>query len=153
MKTRIAPLATLFLFLLTFLASVNGSVRHLDRDDITGHVGSTREEVLAQRNRRKVEFTRKLEVLKQQWEDHVSGSFPLKEGFEANRVKKKIKGLEHKIEYLTQEVDDRVSGFGSEILDEPLQKYFLLFDIILMIVSLISFSSSTFNDCLIGKKC
>lgn len=117
MRTRNAPLTTLFLFLLTFVASVNGSIRHLERDDVTGHVGSTREEVLAKRARRKQEFTKKLQELKTQMENHDSGSFLLT-AYEVNRLQKKIKAYEHKLEYLNQEVDDRVSELDGEILGD-----------------------------------
>ena len=117
MRTRITPLTALVLLLLTFIVSVNGSVRHLERDDITGHIGSTREEVLAKRERRKKEFSGKLEELKRQLDNHNSGKVPLKEGFETERLKKKIKAYEQKLEYLNQEVDDRVSTslLGDEV--------------------------------------
>ena len=111
---------SIFLLILAFLiSSTNASVRHLERDDITGHLGSTREEILAKREHRKAEFSSRLQQLKKQWDDHVSGKVPLKEGFETERLKKKIKAYEKKLEHLNQEIDDRVSvgGFGIEHLD------------------------------------
>lgn len=98
--TRNVSLTVFFFVLLSALASsVHGSVRHLERDELTGHVGSTREEILARRERRKKEFTQKLEELREQ----------LKAGFDSERLRKKIKAYEHKLEYLNKEVDDRVS--------------------------------------------
>lgn len=109
MAPRLAPLTLLFFFLSFIISFVNGSINRLERDDITGHVGSTREEILARREQRKIEFSNKLEQLKQQWEDHVSGKKRLKEGFETERLQKKIKAYETKLDHLNQEIDDRVS--------------------------------------------
>ena len=97
------------MFLSVLVVSVNASVRHLERDDITGHLGSTREEVLARRESRKQEFAAKLDQLKQQLDDHESGRFLL-QGFETERLKKKVKAYENKLQYLNEEVDDEVSG-------------------------------------------
>lgn len=105
---KIARFTVLHGCLIMMLASpVTASVRHLQRDEVTGHVGSTREELLAKRELRKTEFSRKLEELHQQWEDHETGRRRLKEGFETQRLQKKIKAYENKLEHLNQEIDDR----------------------------------------------
>ena len=95
--------------IMMLVSPLSASVRHLQRDEVTGHVGSTREELLAKRELRKTEFSRKLEELHQQWEDHETGRRRLKEGFETQRLQKKIKAYENKLEHLNQEIDDRVS--------------------------------------------
>jgi peptidoglycan hydrolase CwlO-like protein len=113
MKTRqISRFRIVFVSLLMLMlaSSVSASVRHLQRDEVTGHVGSTREELLAKRELRKKEFSRKLEELHQQWEDHESGRRRLKEGFETQRLQRKIKAYQSKLEHLNQEIDDRVSS-------------------------------------------
>jgi hypothetical protein len=107
MKTRFSQTAMFYSLMLA--SPVLASVRHLERDDVTGHVGSTREELLATREMRKEDFSRKLEELKQQWADHESGKRRLSEGFETQRLLKKIKAYEKKVEHLNQQMDDRVS--------------------------------------------
>lgn len=99
------------ILLLSLVASpAFASVRHLERDEVTGHIGSTREEILAKRERRKTDFSKKLQELKQTWDDHESGRRRLTEGFETQRLQKKIKAYETKLEHLNAEIDDRVSG-------------------------------------------
>lgn len=88
----------------------------MERDDVTGHVGSTREEILAKREIRKKDFTKKLMELKQQWADHESGEMRLREGSETERLQKKIKAYEKKLEYLNQPPDDRVSGWSVRVV-------------------------------------
>jgi hypothetical protein len=122
-------------FLALLVASANASIRHLERDEITGHVGSTREEILARRQHRKDEYSRRLDQLKQQWDDHITGKVPLKEGFETERLKKKIKAYENKLEHLNQEIDDRVSAWilpsthwgGSAIVSSQYISSYLIF--------------------------
>ncbi len=111
MTTRNSTLTFLLFLAVSFLVviSVNGSTRRLERDEMTGHVSSTREEMLSRRERRKTEFSRKLQQLQQQWDDHISGKVPLKQGFETERLQKKIKAYETKLEHLNQEIDERVS--------------------------------------------
>lgn len=101
--------STILLLLCLLASSSYANVRHLERDDVTGHVGSTREEIYVRREQRKVEFSRKLEELKQQWADHESGRRRLNEGFETQRLQKKIRAYENKLEHLNMEIDDRVS--------------------------------------------
>jgi peptidoglycan hydrolase CwlO-like protein len=126
MKTRQISLFRIVLVSLVMMmlaSSVSASVRHLQRDEVTGHVGSTREELLAKRELRKNEFSRKLEELHQQWEDHESGRRRLKEGFETQRLQRKIKAYQNKLEHLNQEIDDRVSnGCEYETIDGKVDK-------------------------------
>jgi predicted RNase H-like nuclease (RuvC/YqgF family) len=102
-----------FAFLLTVLLSwsllASANTRHLERDELTGHVRSSAEELLATRERRRQEFTRRLEDYKQQMEHHEQGHRRLTD-YEVERLRKKIKAYSHKLEYLNQEIDDTVSS-------------------------------------------
>jgi hypothetical protein len=71
MARRTIATAVLFvslsvLFVLSIPASA--SIRHLERDEMTGHIASTREEILATRERRKEQFGGRYEEMKQQME-------------------------------------------------------------------------------------
>lgn len=121
-RTRPTLLRSLFIIVVIVLsacwvipahAAVNTrtvGTRHLERDEVTGHVGSTREELLSRREQRKSQFGDKLDALKAQMEMHESGTVVLTE-YEVQKIQKKIKAYENKLEYLNQEVDDRVSNF------------------------------------------
>mmetsp|Transcript_99167 Transcript_99167/g.286160 ORF Transcript_99167/g.286160 Transcript_99167/m.286160 type:complete len:135 (+) Transcript_99167:278-682(+) len=108
MRSRSAPLIFCILLLSALIESpVHASVRHLERDDVTGHVGSTREEILAKRERRKKEFSKKLEEYKKQLDDHNSGRRRLANAQQLERLQKKVKAYEEKLGHLNKEIDDR----------------------------------------------
>jgi hypothetical protein len=89
------------------VSTANASVNRLQRDEVTGHVPSTREEVLARRERRKDEFGGRFDEYKTQLDDHKSGRRRLQEA-DADRLQRKVKSYERKLEQLHQEFDDRV---------------------------------------------
>ena len=89
------------------IREVGASTRHLTRDERTGHIGSTREEVYARRERRKDHFAGRQEELKQQLDDHQTGR-RLLEGREVRYLERKIQSYERKLEQLNKEFDDRV---------------------------------------------
>ena len=93
--------------LILIIATLNGvdaSVRRLERDDVTGHVGSTREEVLATRERRKAEIRQRLESLYGELEEYTNA------GYSTEKLKKKVMAYEAKLEHLNAPFDDRVSS-------------------------------------------
>jgi hypothetical protein len=102
----------LFLVLLSFAVTgartrSSSSRSRRERDDMTGHVPSTREEILAKREHRKEEFAGRLEDFQSQWEDHHSGRFLLKP-FEVERLERKIKSYTGKLDHLNAEFHDGV---------------------------------------------
>jgi hypothetical protein len=110
MARRTIATAVLFvslsvLFVLSIPASA--SIRHLERDEMTGHIASTREEILATRERRKEQFGGRYEEMKQQMEEHTTGRRLLHET-EFDRLERKMVAYERKLEHLHTEIDDRV---------------------------------------------
>ena len=102
---RFLSIAVLLVALIQF---ADASASRMRRDERTGHISSTREEILAKRERRKVEFGGRYEEYKGQLDDHHSGHRRLSEG-EVFRLEKKVKAYERKLEQLHEEIDERVS--------------------------------------------
>jgi exonuclease VII large subunit len=102
-----------FLLLVVVLCSslpnpASANTRHLQRDERTGHLPSSAEELLARQDHRKEEFTRRLEEYKLQKENHEQGHRRLQD-FEVERLDRKIRAYSNKLEYLNKEMDDFVS--------------------------------------------
>ena len=95
-----------FLLLMALVTLASASSRY-QRDEMTGHIASTREEILARRERRKDHFGEKFEEYKQQLDDHHSGR-RLLAGGDLNYIQKKVKAYETKLKQLHKEIDDRV---------------------------------------------
>jgi peptidoglycan hydrolase CwlO-like protein len=107
--TTIAPsvlFGLLSVLLLVLSIPASASTRHLERDELTGHIASTREELLATRERRKEQFGGRFEEMKQQMEEHTTGQRLMNEN-EFNRLERKMKAYERKLEHLHTEIDDR----------------------------------------------
>eukprot|EP00934_Nitzschia_sp_Nitz4_P008409 Nitzschia sp. Nitz4//scaffold278_size24532//16724//17239//NITZ4_008378-RA/size24532-augustus-gene-0.16-mRNA-1//-1//CDS//3329545384//8399//frame0 len=98
----------LLLLLLLYLSSSNAftSYRDAEKDDVTGYVGTTREELLATRQRRTQDYGAKLQEYQNQLDRHLSGEVPLSAG-DVQRLEKKIRAYSNKMEYLTSEMDER----------------------------------------------
>jgi peptidoglycan hydrolase CwlO-like protein len=98
-----------FVLFLTSLASVFGhDTRRHRRDDVTGHVPSTHEEILAHRERKKDAFSAKLEEMKQRMDDHKTQRQLLTKD-EYYKLERKIKAYENKMEELNRDFDERHS--------------------------------------------
>ncbi|KAG7362811.1 hypothetical protein IV203_026171 [Nitzschia inconspicua] len=108
MKRYSTPQLLLVVSLLASIASVSADTRKHRRDEVTGHVPSTHEEILAHRERKKIHFGGKLEELKKQIEDHMSGKSLLTKD-EYERAQRKIRAFENKLEELNREFDERHS--------------------------------------------
>ena len=98
----------LLLFSLLFLfGAVHANTRY-EMDDVTGHVDSTREEILSTRKLRKQQFADLLAGYEAQLEDHNSGEVLLTEK-QYNKVLHKVKAYKHKLQELDLDADPRVS--------------------------------------------
>jgi hypothetical protein len=103
---RFVILALLLLATVVSSASVGTQDGGLKREDSMGYM-STREEILATRERRKKQFSGKVDDWKQQLDHHESGHRRLSDP-EAHSIKKKIDVYERKMErHLEGEMDDR----------------------------------------------
>lgn len=109
MKKQLANSTFLALVaLLLLISSVLADTRRHRRDDVTGHVPSTHEEILAHRDRKKDLFGGKLEEMQQKMNDHKNGiNLMNKDDYE--RTERKIKAYENKLEELNREFDERHS--------------------------------------------
>ena len=85
--------------------AVDTRTRHT-RDEVTGHVGSTHEELLSSRAEKRDIFHDRLAEMKQRIEQHNQGNELLTEQ-EYNKLLKKIKAYEHKVNYLDNNNDLR----------------------------------------------
>ena len=99
-------IATFLLFLFFIINTVNSTASRSQQDEMTGHIPSTREEVLARRERRKSEFGGRYEEYKAQLEDHESGRRRLND-VEVGRLERKLRAYERKLDQLHEEVDER----------------------------------------------
>lgn len=99
-------LVTLLLLISDTLVAAD--TRRHQRDEVTGHIPSTHEEILAHRERKKDHFGGKLEEMKQQIEDHKSGKFLMTKD-EYDRAQRKVKAFENKVSELNREFDERHS--------------------------------------------
>mmetsp|Transcript_2787 Transcript_2787/g.6546 ORF Transcript_2787/g.6546 Transcript_2787/m.6546 type:complete len:132 (-) Transcript_2787:1384-1779(-) len=75
-------------------------------DEVTGHVESTREEILSTRKLRKQQFGNLLAGYEAQLADHNSGEVLLTEK-QYNKVNQKIKAYKHKLKELDLDADPR----------------------------------------------
>ena len=100
---------TLVLFLISLDSVVGHDTRRHRRDDMTGHIPSTHEEILSHRERRKDLFTSKLEEMKQTMDDHKTQRRLLTKD-EYHKLERKIKAYENKMEELNREFDERHSS-------------------------------------------
>jgi peptidoglycan hydrolase CwlO-like protein len=105
--STIFPLVAISL-LAPFARIVTADTRRHQRDEVTGHIPSTHEEIVAHRERKKDHFVGKLDEMKLQIENHKSGRLLLtKDEFE--RAQRKIRAYENKMEELNREFDERHS--------------------------------------------
>lgn len=103
---RQIPVVAAILISTVCVISVEGDTRRHDRDDVTGFVGSTHEELLSSRAHKRDIFAGRLAEMKRQMEQHKTGERLLSES-EFYKVEKKIKAYEEKIEYLDKNSDLR----------------------------------------------
>lgn len=101
---KISALA--FLAFFNLAALITADTRRHERDGVTGHIPSTHEEVLSQRYRRKELFGDRLAEMTKKMEDHTSGAQLLTQ-MEFNRLERKMKAYETKVEELNGEFDQR----------------------------------------------
>ncbi|CAJ1950780.1 unnamed protein product [Cylindrotheca closterium] len=95
----------LLLSLLFLIGTVHGNTRY-ETDELTGHVESSREEILSTRKLRKQQFADLLAGYETQLEDHNSGETLLTEK-QYNKVLHKIKAYKHKLQELDLDADPR----------------------------------------------
>ena len=105
---RSLPVSFLVLMALLFLTSVTADTRRHSRDDVTGHIPSTHEEILSHRERKKEMFGEKLLELQKKMHDHKN-EINLMNKLDYERTERKIKAYQHKLEELNREFDERHS--------------------------------------------
>jgi peptidoglycan hydrolase CwlO-like protein len=98
-----------FLLLSLLLSSTSASTRY-EEDELTGHVASTREEILSTRQLRKKQFGDMLAGHQAQLDAHNSGEQLLTEK-DYNRVNQKVKSYTHKLKELDLDEDPRVREY------------------------------------------
>ena len=96
----------LALVVLKHSSFVKADTRRHNRDDVTGFVGSTHEELLSSRSEKRDIFADRLQEMKRQMELHHKGERLMSEQ-EYYKLEKKIKAHEHKVEYLDKNTDLR----------------------------------------------
>ena len=108
--TRIIAGASVLLLL--FLSSpsflVSADTRHHRRDDVTGHIPSTHEEIVSRRQEHSDLFTSRLDEVNIQLDSHTSGERMLTET-QYYKLERKKKAYEGKLEELNREFDERHS--------------------------------------------
>ncbi|MGK3744775.1 MAG: hypothetical protein ACI8RD_005525 [Bacillariaceae sp.] len=108
--TRIIAGASVLLLL--FLSSpsflVSADTRHHRRDDVTGHIPSTHEEIVSRRQEHSDLFTSRLDEVNIQLDSHTSGERLLTET-QYYKLERKKKAYEGKLEELNREFDERHS--------------------------------------------
>ena len=87
---------------------VAADTRHHRRDDVTGHIPSTHEEIVSRRQEHSDLFTSRLDEVNIQLDSHTSGGRLLTET-EYNKLERKKKAYEGKLEELNREFDERHS--------------------------------------------
>ena len=95
----------LLILCLVFI-TVNANTREMQYDEVTGHLSSTREEVLAERTRHKKRFAEMLKDFQSKIDNHKSGVAPLS-GPQVQYYEKKIKVYTHKLKELDLDKDPR----------------------------------------------
>ena len=97
------------LVLVTFQGSfVAGDTRLHRRDEVTGHIPSTHEEIVSRREEHHEVFSSRLDEVNMKLDNHFSGVQLLTEA-EFNRLNRKKKAFESKLEELGREFDERHS--------------------------------------------
>jgi len=95
--------------LLHFLCQfVEGDTRLHRRDEVTGHIPSTHEEIVSRREEHHDLFAARLSDVNAQLDRHASGEQLLAEA-EFNRLNRKKKAFENKLKELSREFDSRHS--------------------------------------------
>jgi hypothetical protein len=97
-----------FVFLNFQYPFVAGDTRRHIRDKVTGHIPSTHEEVVSRREEHHELFSSRLIDVNTKLGHHSSGDELLTE-VEFNRLNRKKKALENKLEELSREFDERHS--------------------------------------------
>lgn len=105
--SMVSVVVRLLLLSLLVSTSVSANTRH-EEDDLTGHVASSREEILSTRKLRKKQFGDLLAGYQAQLDSHNSGEQLLNES-DYNRVSQKVKAYTHKLKELDLDSDPRVS--------------------------------------------
>ena len=94
-----------------FLSSISlvaADTRLHRRDEVTGHIPSTHEEILSRREEHHDLFSSRLDEVNTELDHHSSGARQLTET-EYNRLNRKKKAYENKLEELSREFDERHS--------------------------------------------
>jgi hypothetical protein len=86
--------------------SVLADTRRHARDEVTGYVGSTHEELLSSRAEKRDIFHERLSEMKVRMDQHMKGEKLLSET-EYYKLEKKINAYEHKVDYLDKNSDLR----------------------------------------------
>lgn len=95
--------------LLQFLCQfVKGDTRLHRRDEVTGHIPSTHEEIVSRREEHHDHFSARLSEVNGQLDRHASGEQLLTQA-EFNRLNRKKKAFENKLKELSREFDERHS--------------------------------------------
>lgn len=90
------------------------------RDEVTGHIPSTHEEIVSRREEHHEVFSSRLADVNRKLEQHSSGEQLLTEA-EFNRLNRKKKAFENKLDELGREFDERHSSrmiYREELLNE-----------------------------------
>jgi len=87
---------------------VAADTRRHKRDEVTGHIPSTHEEILSRREEHKDLFSSRLDGIMKKLDDHSSGVRLLTET-EFHRLERKKNAYENKIEELSRQFDERHS--------------------------------------------
>jgi peptidoglycan hydrolase CwlO-like protein len=104
--TTTSSVVVLLCFLLFAIVVVVADTRRHVRDEVTGHIPSTHEEILSTRQQHKELFSERLAEMKKKFEDHINGTKLLTRA-EYQKIERKIKAYESKVEDLSREFDER----------------------------------------------
>lgn len=123
--TRLTTASALNLIITLLLANtqfslVAGDTRLHRRDELTGHIPSTHEEIVSRREEHHDVFSSRLEEVNEKIDLHSSGEKLLTEA-EYNRLNRKKKAYETKLEELGREFDLRHSSrmmYREELLND-----------------------------------
>lgn len=99
---------------------VAGDTRLHRRDEVTGHIPSTHEEIVSRREEHHDIFSSRLADISEKLDQHSSGERLLTEA-EFNRLSRKKKALESKLGELGREFDERHSSrmiYREELLND-----------------------------------
>mmetsp|Transcript_17043 Transcript_17043/g.42598 ORF Transcript_17043/g.42598 Transcript_17043/m.42598 type:complete len:133 (+) Transcript_17043:114-512(+) len=107
--TRLTALNIAFLLFNLQCSLVAADTRLHRRDDVTGHIPSTHEEIVSRREEHHDVFSTRLADVNRKLDQHSSGEQLLTEP-EFNRLNRKKKAFESKLEELGREFDERHSS-------------------------------------------